>query len=445
MAVVWCTFDAQVTAVPLVIAVGDVVTRSDVELSPTEVRQQLVDQVEALCKPVLGGKGFSLDPAEVSKERYTLLWKTKLDPVTFTRCMLQVGLTGSPVLSVKTDADGIVPVALDANYVGSFAPGWQFKPDGDPDAGAPSTPTPPVAGASTVIIDTGYASPPAGLPTDGKEAYATVGPALKQNLAQTTLRHGPFIGSLLTVQGVPFSLGVLQSSMPRPDFTTYELLTTVDRVFGFGATTVTVGATKKRAGRFGVITANAVGVNARVVNMSFGTSGIELATGDPLPLTNRTFAVQVAGLLSLSGWSKRDAPPVIVAAAGNSGTDVPFFPAAWASTKSTVLTTTAAALGLAPSSKPIERAIVSVGAGTSAAKRAMYSNYGDWVTTWMEGTCTAQVPDGATTAFWKWQGTSFATANATAVLSLMSSVYMKLLADPTIRNGLVLAKKGTCT
>ncbi|MFG2054527.1 S8 family serine peptidase [Micromonospora sp. NPDC048930] len=91
----------------------------------------------------------------------------------------------------------------------------------------------------------------------------------------------------------------------------------------------------------------------------------------------------------------------VVASAGNDGSDIPIYPAAFA---------------VDP-----ELTVVSVGAGASPTARARYSNHGGWVRQWDQGTNAVSTmpltttpenttPDTGKGAFAYWSGTSFAAA-----------------------------------
>jgi subtilisin family serine protease len=87
----------------------------------------------------------------------------------------------------------------------------------------------------------------------------------------------------------------------------------------------------------------------------------------------------------------------IVASAGNDGSDIPVYPAAYAPELDLL-------------------GVVSVGARTSRTERAPFSNYGPWVREWREGTNVVSVMplipklgEGFSNYAW-WSGTSFAAA-----------------------------------
>jgi hypothetical protein len=96
----------------------------------------------------------------------------------------------------------------------------------------------------------------------------------------------------------------------------------------------------------------------------------------------------------------------IVASAGNDGSDIPVYPAAYSAELASV---------------------VSVGAYTSPAKRAPFSNYGPWVREWRKGTNVVSVMPlvpGKKEDFFKgdnyawWSGTSFAAATYAGELAM---------------------------
>ena len=94
---------------------------------------------------------------------------------------------------------------------------------------------------------------------------------------------------------------------------------------------------------------------------------------------------------------------LVVASAGNEGSEDPNYPAAFATDP--------------------DLSVVSVGARRSATKRAPYSNYGVWVREWGEGTdvisimpMTTSEVDTARGYAW-WSGTSFAAANLSGALA----------------------------
>ena len=102
----------------------------------------------------------------------------------------------------------------------------------------------------------------------------------------------------------------------------------------------------------------------------------------------------------------------VVAAAGNFGTDIEVFPAAFALEH--------------PATGP---ALVSVGALDPNGERAPYSNFGDWVTHWELGTDIDSIVSEPPEAFARGRGTSFAASRLSGKLVAELSRDLVALAD----------------